>query len=104
MKKQDIIDILNKIDISKDKFIVIGESALVLLGAKRNCTDLIISTKNNISFDNINVTTDFFDLKRVKEVDGIFVADLEACFDYFITKDDKKMSKKIRLMIDSSDN
>ena len=53
MKKQDIIDILNKIDISKDKFIVIGESALVLLGAKRNCTDLIISTKNNISFDKI---------------------------------------------------
>ena len=104
MKKQDIIDILNKIDISNDKFIVIGESALVLLGAKRNCDDLIISTKENVCLDGVTITTDFFDLKRVNEVDGIFVADLEACFDYFITKDDKKMSKKIRLMIDSSDN
>ncbi len=104
MKKQDIIDILSKINISKDKFIVIGESALVLHGTKRNCDDLIISTKENVCLDGVTITTDFFDLKRVNEVDGIFVADLKACFDYFITKDDKKMSKKIRLMIDSSDN
>lgn len=104
MKKQDIIDLLNKNDINKEKFVVIGESALVLLGAKRNCDDLIISTEKKVSLDNVIVTTDFFDLKRVKEVDNFFVADLEACFDYFITKDDKKMSKKIRLMIDSSDN
>lgn len=127
MRKKDILERLENFSLDKDKYIIVGGASLVLNGVKRDCSNIDIccsvdtfnSIKDNflleksifntdIKIDNdIIVGCDFFDLDRVVLVDGYNVANLESALLLRIKEnreEDKKLIKKIQLIIDSSDN
>ena len=127
MRKKDILERLENFSLDKDKYIIVGGASLVLNGVKRDCSNIDIccsvdafnSIEDNflleksifntdIKIDNdIIVGCDFFDLDRIVLVDGYNVANLEAALLLRIKEnreEDKKLIKKIQLIIDSSDN
>ena len=107
MNKKEILNKLSLIDLDKNKFIIGGESALVLLGYKRNTSIITLCVaKNYESKDkDIIIENKYYDLDKTVEKDGYFVYKLDELYKVMLESNyDKKLMKKIKLIIDSSDN
>ena len=107
MNKKEILNKLSLIDLDKNKFIIGGESALVLLGYKRNTSIITLYVaKNYESKDKyIIIENKYYDLDKIVEKDGYFVYKLDELYKVMLESNyDKKLMKKIKLIIDSSDN
>ena len=107
MNKKEILNKLSLIDLDKNKFIIGGESALVLLGYKRNTSIITLYVaKNYESKDkDIIIENKYYDLDKIVEKDGYFVYKLDELYKVMLESNyDKKLMKKIKLIIDSSDN
>lgn len=107
MNKKEILNKLSLIDLDKNKFIIGGESALVLLGYKRNTSIITLYVaKNYESKDKyIIIENKYYDLDKTVEKDGYFVYKLDELYKVMLESNyDKKLMKKIKLIIDSSDN
>ena len=107
MNKKEILNKLSLIDLDKNKFIIGGESALVLLGYKRNTSIITLCVaKNYESKDKyIIIENKYYDLDKTVEKDGYFVYKLDELYKVMLESNyDKKLMKKIKLIIDSSDN
>jgi len=107
MNKKEILNKLSQLSLDKNKFIIGGESALVLLGYKRNTSIITLCVaKNYESKDkDIIIENKYYDLDKTVEKDGYFVYKLDELYKVMLESNyDKKLMKKIKLIIDSSDN
>ena len=85
MKKKEIFEKLNELNINKDKYLIVGDTALVCYG--------IIKETNNIDYIDSN--------KEYELINDYHVMKLEDLLDMY--KDNKSISKKISLLIDCKD-
>ena len=85
MKKKEIIEKLNELNIDKDKYLIIDDTALVLYG--------IIKETNSINYINI-------DNNNYEEINSYKVMTLNDLINKY---DDKSIVKKLQLMIDCKD-
>ena len=85
MKKKEIFEKLEELNIDKDKYIVIGNTALVCYGVITKTDDIQIEELNN---------------KKYNEINGYKFMTLE---DLLLETEDKKIIKKIELLIDCKD-
>lgn len=107
MNKKEILNKLFLIDLDKNKFIIGGESALVLLGYKRNTSIITLYVAENYESKDkyIIIENKYYDLDKTVEKDGYFVYKLDELYKVMLESNyDKKLMKKIKLIIDSSDN
>lgn len=107
MNKKEILNKLSLIDLDKNKFIIGGESALVLLGYKRNTSIITLYVAENYESKDkyIIIENKYYDLDKIVEKDGYFVYKLDELYKVMLESNyDKKLMKKIKLIIDSSDN
>ena len=107
MNKKEILNKLSLIDLDKNKFIIGGESALVLLGYKRNTSIITLYVAENYESKDkyIIIENKNYDLDKTVEKDGYFVYKLDELYKVMLESNyDKKLMKKIKLIIDSSDN
>lgn len=107
MNKKEILNKLSLIDLDKNKFIIGGESALVLLGYKRNTSIITLYVAENYESKDkyIIIENKYYDLDKTVEKDGYFVYKLDELYKVMLESNyDKKLMKKIKLIIDSSDN
>ena len=107
MNKKEILNKLSLIDLDKNKFIIGGESALVLLGYKRNTSIITLYVAENYESKDkyIIIENKYYDLDKIVEKDGYFVYKLDGLYKVMLESNyDKKLMKKIKLIIDSSDN
>ena len=107
MNKKEILNKLSLIDLDKNKFIIGGESALVLLGYKRNTSIITLYVAENYESKDkyIIIENKYYDLDKIVEKNGYFVYKLDELYKVMLESNyDKKLMKKIKLIIDSSDN
>lgn len=107
MTKTDILSKLDKLNLKKDEFIIGGESALVLLGYKRNASIITLFVAENYKLNDkdIIIETKCFNLDKTIEKDGYFIYKLDELYKIMLENNyDNKLLKKIKLIIDSSDN
>lgn len=107
MNKKEILNKLSQLSLDKNKFIIGGESALVLLGYKRNTSIITLYVAENYKSNDkdIIIENKYFNLDKIIEKDGYFVYKLDELYKIMLENNyDKKLLKKIKLIIDSSDN
>ena len=125
MKTDEIIEKLNRLEFDRSKYIIIGEASLVCQGilddteiielaCSREYYDCIDwdeddgnSEKKIKKYECFKIGYDFYDKTRVIEIDGYFFANIEAIYeDKKLTNrnGDKKLIKKLELMVCSHDN
>ena len=107
MNKKEILNKLSQLSLDKNKFIIGGESALVLLGYKRNTSIITLYVAKNYKSNDkdIIIENKYFNLDKIIEKDGYFVYKLDELYKVMLESNyDKKLMKKIKLIIDSSDN
>ena len=107
MNKKEILNKLSQLSLDKNKFIIGGESALVLLGYKRNTSIITLYVAKNYKSNDkdIIIENKYFNLDKIIEKDGYFVYKLDELYKIMLENNyDKKLLKKIKLIIDSSDN
>lgn len=84
MNKKEILNYIKDNNITS---VVVGDSALVLHGILRKCSEVLL--KDDVSYE---------------EIDGVHVIDLLSLLNYYQENDDKKMYKKLKLYLDCKDN
>lgn len=106
MNKKEIMEILNGISLKNNKYIVVGNSSLVLRGLIKKCQSIEIEVLeefdcSNISIKKVNSFSDY-DI-----IDVFFVLSLKKLLERKKIEnniDEKNMIKKIELTLDSMDN
>ena len=124
MTKEEIFDELEKLDLPKDKYIVISGASLVCQGLieKTNDIDLACSKdffeklewpvreeyNSKIKYKSIfDIDYELYDEKRVIEINNYRFMNLEACYEYIkkLNKPkDKKLIKDLELKVCLKDN
>ena len=106
MKKKDLLQLLKTIPISREQFVVTGDSSIVYQGLKRECDFLEVNSKMQFSLDGVvvNKVSSFGD---ILEIDSFLFSSLKECLE--IKKcsnniNDKALIKKLELYFDSLDN
>lgn len=92
MKKKEVIQKLNELNI--DKFVVVGDTSLVLHGLKRDC-------------DEINIETEINPTEEILEKDGFLCLSVKSCLKRLKNANnisDKAIIKKLELYLDCLDN
>ena len=106
MKKKDIINKLNELDIDKNKYIVVGMSSIVLHGIKRECDVLEIDSLIDLDTDDV-VVNKVNSLDEYDEIDNFLCLNVKNCLER-LKKDnnisDKAIIKKLELYLDCLDN
>ena len=104
MKKKDIIEILK--DVDNSKYVVIGDSSLVLHKLKRECDCLELDSLIRIDQEKVKVNI-VNELDEYDEIDNIRCLSIKKCLER-LKKDnniyDKAIIKKLELYLDSLDN
>ena len=104
MKKKDILEILK--DVDNSKYIVVGDSSLVLHKLKRECEFLEVDSLINLELEKVRVNL-VKELDECDEIDNIKCLSIKKCLER-IKKDnniyDKAIIKKLELYLDSLDN
>ena len=124
MTKEEIIKKLDSLELDRCQYIVIGDASLVCQGILNETLDIDLScdktyynlitwdTKignlgNEIKYyDCFKIEYDFYDVNHTIEIDGYLFADIEACYELkkLENSKDKKLLKKLELMVCSRDN
>ena len=109
MNKQELLNILKKIKLDKDKFIIISDASLVLQDVLKETSIIELSVDDDlkIDIDNIIVTSKINDYKDYVIIDGYKVLPLDSI--YKIKKEsnnskDKKIVKQLDLILGANDN
>ena len=124
MTKEEIFNKLEKLDLPKDKYIVISGASLVVQDIIEETTDIDLACSKNF-FDELDwpvreeynskikykdifdIDYDLYDEKRVIEVNGYRFMNIEACYE--LKKEmnkpkDKKLIKELELKVCLNDN
>lgn len=125
MKKLEILQKLKEFSVEKDKYIIVGDSALVLHDIIEESDHILLSCskdiynhinwKEDISDSHVSIKSkdwfkigyNFYDEEKVITLDGFQVQDLEACYDLKVLenkKSDKKIIQKLDLLLCQKDN
>ena len=91
MNKKEILNKLSLIDLDKNKFIIGGESALVLLGYKRNTSIITLYVAENYESKDkyIIIENKYYDLDKTVEKDGYFVYKLDELYKVMLEINEK---------------
>ena len=124
MTKDEIFKELEKLDLPKDKYIVISGASLVVQDIIEETTDIDLACSKNF-FDKLDwpvreeynskikykdifdIDYDLYDEKRVIEVDGYRFMNIEACYEPLKVMNkpkDKKLIKELELKVCLKDN
>ena len=96
MNKKEILNKLSQLSLDKNKFIIGGESALVLLGYKRNASIITLYVAKNYKSNDkdIIIENKYFNLDKIIEKDGYFVYKLDELYKIMLENNyDKKYYK-----------
>lgn len=124
MTKEEVLEKLNKLEISKDKYIVINDASLVCQNIieQTNNIDLVCSKEiyDNLNLpikveDNIkikykdiyNINYDLYNEIKVTEINGYKFMNLEACYELkkrLNKPKDRKLIKELELKVCLEDN
>ena len=124
MTKEEIFNKLEKLDLPKDKYIVISGASLVVQDIIEETTDIDLACSKNF-FDKLDwpvreeynskikykdifdIDYDLYDEKRVIEVNGYRFMNIEACYEPLKVMNkpkDKKLIKELELKVCLKDN
>lgn len=125
MNKEQILDKLKTLPFSKDEYVIIGGSALVLLDIIEETKDIDLSCSKEV-YDKIEwskkmghfeteikfwscfeIGVNFYDIKNVIKIDGYLVANLEVCYNLKVLenkKKDKKIIQKLEMLLCQENN
>ncbi len=106
MKKKEIFQLLKSLPISREQFVVVGDSSIVCHGLKRECDYLEINSLVPFTFENV-VTYDTDSLGEYEIIDDFFFSSIKDCLE--VKKlanniNDKVLIKKLELYLSSLDN
>ena len=98
MKKRQIINILNDLNIDKDKYIITGETALTIYGIIKECDYIFLMCSESIDNEFIKVINKTCDFELVH---NFKVESLESLF---AKEENKTLKRKIEDLILIKDN
>lgn len=125
MKKEEILEKLNSLELDKSKYIIISGASLVCQNLLDETSDIDLACSldyyNSISwntkegyfgseikyFDSFEIGTNFYDEAKIVEIDGYRFADVEATYELKKLENkprDKKLIQKLELLVCSQDN
>lgn len=125
MKKEEILEKLNSLELDKSKYIIISGASLVCQNLLDETSDIDLACSldyyNSISwntkkgyfeseikyFDFFEIGTNFYDEAKIVEIDGYRFADVEATYELKKLENkprDKKLIQKLELLVCSQDN
>ena len=125
MKKEEILEKLNSLELDKSKYIIISGASLVCQNILDETSDIYLACSldyyNSISwdtkkgyfgseikyFDSFEIGTNFYDEAKIVEIDGYKFADVEATYELKKLENkpkDKKLIQKLELLVCSQDN
>ena len=105
MNKKGIIKILQGISIDKHKYIVVGDSCLVLHGLIKNCEIIEIESLVDFSFPQV-IVKKVSSLEENEDISNFFILSLKKLLErkkLENNNNDKKIIKRIELYLDSLD-
>ena len=108
MNKKEIINLLDNISLDKNKYIVVGDSSLVLYGLLRKCDIVEIESLEKYDNEKKNISIKVVDSLNEKELKNeIYLISLKKLLEMKKIENnisDKNIIKKIELYLDSQDN
>ena len=106
MKKKEIIELLKKIPVPCERFVVTDNSSIVYHGLKRECDFVSVDSLVDFDIENVKVNV-VSSLNSYDKIDGYFFSTIKDCLEKKkIANDinDKAIIKKLELYLSSLDN
>lgn len=106
MKKKEILELLKKIPVPCEQFVVTDNSSIVYHRLKRECDYVEVDSLVDFSFDNVKVSV-VSSLNSYDKIDGYFFSTIKDCLEKKKKANDindKAIIKKLELYLSSLDN